>query len=245
VTLWLSRKTLPQILGLIVFSLTVTNIAIQFSIYFLDYGHPTGLARLFIFGTNSNVPKWVASSNLLLSALLLAIIAWLKIGDHDAYRRHWTVLALLFCALSLEESTSFHGLTTGPLRAALGLHATGFLHFPYVVLGVVIVPIIVLAFYRFFHHLPTEDRRLFLLAATLYVGAAVGMKILRGPYNTAYGVENMTGAMLKTVEEFGQMIGIVVLIYALLSYIAAHMKEVRLYVDDGTPKRRQPFSNTR
>jgi hypothetical protein len=242
-TLWISPKTLPKILSLIVLSLTTVNIAIQFSIYVLGNDHPAGLARLFILGSHATVPKWFASANLLLSALLLATIAWVKIVEGDAYRRHWSLLAFILCALSLEESAGLHQLTSGPLRSALGLDGTGFLHFTWVLIGLIIVPIVALAFCRFLYQLPTKTRSLFLLAAMLYVGGALGMKILRGPYNAAYGVEHMTAAMLKTVEEFSQMTGVVVFIYALLSYIAAHLKEVHVYFDDRAPKSSQPFSN--
>jgi hypothetical protein len=234
-TLWISPKTLPKFLGLTVVSLTVVNITIQYSIYGLGYDYPTGLARLFVFGIHGTIPKWFASANLLLSALLLATIAWAKNSEGDAYRHHWSCLALIFCALSLEESAGFHHLASAPLRSALRLDGTGVLHFPWVLLGMILVPIIALAFCRFFYYLPAKDRSLFLLAAILYVGGALGMKILRGPYNSAYGVDNMTGAMLKTVEESCQMIGIVVFIYALLSYIAAHLKEVHVYIEDRQP----------
>jgi hypothetical protein len=242
-TIWISPKTLPKILSLIVLSLTIINIAIQFSIYLLDYGHPVGLGRLFMFGRHSNIPKWFASSSLLLSALLLVAIAWSKISQIDAYRRHWSALALIFFAISLEESIGYHEVITEPLRSALNLQGKGFLIFPWVLLGMIVVPIVGLIFFRFLCYLPTNTRKHFLLAATLYVGGALGMKILRGPHITAYGIENMTAAMLKTVEESSQMMGVVVFIYALLSYLAAHVKEVHMYLNDRTLQSSRPFSN--
>ena len=42
----------------------------------------------------------------------------------------------------------------------------------------------------------------------------------------------MTYAMIATVEEFFEMQGIVVFIYALMSYMSSDLKEVRVRIDD-------------
>jgi hypothetical protein len=77
-----------------------------------------------------------------------------------------------------------------------------------------------------------KTRQLFLIAATLYVGGALGMEIVRGPYNAVYGAHNMTAAMLKTLEEVCQMFGIVVFIQGLLSYMSAYVKVVNVHLDE-------------
>jgi hypothetical protein len=233
-TLRISPKRLAQFLSLIVSSLAFVNIAIQFSIYILGYDYLAGFARPFTLSGSSTVAKWFASSNLLLCALLLAIIAWGKIREIDSYRYHWSALALIFCAISLEEAIGLHELTSKPLNSIFA--ATGLLFHPWVVLGVFFTSIIALMYVRFLLHLPSKTRRLFLLAAILYVGGALGMEIIRGPFNEAYGSNNMIAQLMKTLEEFCQMLGIVAFIYALLFYISTYIKEVNLYIDDKVPK---------
>jgi hypothetical protein len=230
VALRISPKSLARVLTVTVLSLTFVNIAIELLIYIQGYDRHLAFARLFTFKGNASVPKWFASSELLLSALLLATIAWVKIGEGDRYGRHWSALALIFCAISLEEAVGFHELA-GEL-VGLVIHTSGLLYNTWTLLGIIFTPIVALIYSRFLFHLHPKTRGLFLLAAIFYVGGALGLEIIRGPYIEAYGVENMTYAMLKTFEEFCQMIGIVVFIDALLSYIGAHVKEIRVSIDN-------------
>lgn len=227
-TLWISPKRLLLALSLLVFSLALVNIAIQFSNYILGYDHLLRYARLLTFEGSAKIPKWLASSNLLICALLLATIACAKTRQGDCFSRHWIALGFIFCAISLEDAVGFHELATEPLRSAL--HATGFLYHSWTILGLIFTPIGALIYCKFFFHLPLKIRQLFLLAAMLYVGGALGMEILRGPYNAVYGDENMIAAILRTLEEFCQMFGIVIFIYALLLYISIYLKEVHIYI---------------
>jgi hypothetical protein len=236
VAIRISPRSLLQILTLVILSLTVINIAVQFWRYFLadNPNSDLGFAQSFIFEGNATVPKWVASSNLLLCALLLGTIARAKLREHSRYGPHWMGLAFIFCAISLEEAVGFHELVGELVKIVV--HASGFLYHAWTILGVIFTLIIALAYCKFVFHLPIRTMRLFFLAATLYIGGAVVMEIIRGPYNEAYGIRNMTAAMLKTIEEFSQMIGIVVFIYALLAYTAAQMKELHIYIDDEASK---------
>ena len=54
------------------------------------------------------------------------------------------------------------------------------------------------------------------------------MEMVGGYYLTFYGKHNITYAILMTIEEFLEMLGIVVFIYALLSYMSSYMKGVSL-----------------
>jgi predicted permease len=134
----------------------------------------------------------------------------------------------MFCAISLEETIGLHELTSRPLSAILP--ATGILFHTWIVLGILFASIVALFYVRFLLHLPRTTRKLFVLAAALYVGGVLGMETIRGVYNELYGVRNMTAQMMKTFEEFCQMLGITVFIYSLLDYIGEHIKAIRVYV---------------
>ncbi|HXH09749.1 MAG TPA: hypothetical protein VNP04_08325 [Alphaproteobacteria bacterium] len=229
-TLQISPKRLAYVLAFVASWLGFVNIAIHFAVYILGYDHLLRFAGPFTFRGNTTLAKWFASSNLLFCAALLAVIAWGKIRERDAYRSHWAALALIFCAVSVVETTGLHEMTTAPLKAVVP--ATGFLFHTWVVLGMLFTLVVALFYVRFLLHLPPETRRLFTLAATLYVGGALGIEILRGPYNEIYGAKHMTAEFMKTFEEFCQMSGIVVLIYALLLYIRMYIKELNLTFDD-------------
>jgi RsiW-degrading membrane proteinase PrsW (M82 family) len=115
-----------------------------------------------------------------------------------------------------------------PLRSIL--KASGFLYYTWVIPGAIFVIICLLSFLPFIRHLPAKTRRLFLICGTLFVGGALDLEIVTGYHDYLYGKENLVDVVMTTVEEFLEMLGIVVFIYALLSYISSYMKDMDLRV---------------
>ncbi len=226
----ISPRRFTRVLTLVVLCLTFASIAAQFSVYRLGYEDPFGFASLFDVDSESNIPTWYASSTLLLCSILLASIAYAKKIDSDRYFLHWGVLSIIFLYLSMDEAASIHEIADDPLRSAL--NASGFLYFTWVVLGAAFVLIFVLVYLRFLADLPVRTRHLFLVAGMLYVGGAIGMELVGGRYADLYGMQNFVYALIATVEEFLEMAGVVVFIFALLSYISAHLKDVQVHVGD-------------
>jgi hypothetical protein len=60
---------------------------------------------------------------------------------------------------------------------------------------------------------------------------ALGMEMVDGYYASLYGDNNFVYVVLTTIEEFFEMVGIAVFIYALLSYISTHMKGFALSIN--------------
>jgi hypothetical protein len=229
-TLVISPKKLSQILTLVVLCLTLASIAGQYSTYFLGHARLKGLVRLFDLDDENNIPTWYSSSALLLCSILLATIAFAKKRDGARYVFHWTVLSIIFLFLSLDEAASVHESINKPLRVAL--NAGPVLYHTWVILGAAVVLAIVVVYWRFLSDLPSPTRRLFLTAGIMYVGGALGVELLGGWYGALYGKKNITYVMIATVEEFFEMQGIVVFIYALMSYMSLNIKEVRVRIGD-------------
>ena len=227
VKLTISPTRTTQVLTLAVLCLTLASVAGQFSKYYLDdfLGRGTFIA-LFSIDREHNIPSWYASSTLLLCAVLLATIGLAKKQDGARYVLHWIALSIIFLYVSVDEGAEIHELLTSPLRSALNV--SGFLHSAWVIPGAAFVLILALAYLRFLRDLPANTWRLFLLAGCLFVGGALGMELISGRYADSYGLENMTYAMLATVEEFFEMLGVVVFLYALMSYVSSQVGEVRV-----------------
>ena len=189
--------------------------------------------KLFGLNREANVPTFYSTFALLLSSAFLAIIAFAKKKENAPYRLHWKVLSVIFLFLSLDEAAHLHEMTIKPLRSAL--NASGFLLYTWVILGIVFSLIVLLAYLRFLADLPRKSRNLFLVAGALFVGGALGMEMISGYYDSSYVTQPWTHsrfcdfhlnlASLRTVEELLEMLGIVVFIYALMSYISLHVKD--------------------
>jgi len=85
-----------------------------------------------------------------------------------------------------------------------------------------------LAYLKFLLHLPRKTRDLFLLAGSIYVGGALGMEMVCGYYADAVGQRNLIYGLMASVEEILEMVGVIVFIYALLSYIGSYLENIDL-----------------
>lgn len=163
----------------------------------------------------NNVPTWYASITLFLCSSLLSIIAIEKRAESDSYWLHWVILSFIFICISIDEMASLHNL----FGKVLNLNTEGIFFFSWVVIGIPLVIILMLVYYRFLFHLPHNILRLFLLSGSLFVGGALGMELFDGWYASRHGTENITYWLLTSIEETLEMTGIAVFIYSLLAYI--------------------------
>ncbi len=217
-----AQKTLRLLLT-VVLGLLLVNLLTQACRQFLpDFPLRDGIAWLFYVDGEENIPALYSASTLLLCSILLAIISHGKKVVGNRYFRHWGALSIIFLLLFWDELLSFHERLIDPLRSTF--QASGILYFTWVIPGVIFVCLIGLSFWRFLSALPTKTRLLFSVAAIVYVGGTLGMELVGGYYANFYSQENMTYAVIATIEEGLEMLGIAVFIYALLSYMSLYFK---------------------
>jgi hypothetical protein len=184
--------------------------------------------RLTWVDEECNIPSWYSASLLLACALLLAIIAAAHRRQRDSNPGHWLILSLIFLLMSLDETAQFHELAIAPIRQ--GFHTTGFLYYPWIILGGLTVALFVVSYLSFLARLPRRTRRLFLLAGALFVGGALGVEAISGEQAFLHGEHTAAYHAITTVEESLEMTGVVVFIYALLDYIARQFTSLRVQV---------------
>ena len=223
-----SRVT--RFLSIVVAILIALSTAGQISKYFLGHPKLKGLVPAFYVDFESNVPTWYSSCALLLAAALLLLIAIAKLQQRDRYGAHWLALSALFLFLSIDEVAMIHEYPIDPLRETF--HAGGPLYYTWVVPGILFVMIVGFSFSRFLLHLPDRIRNLFLVAGAIFVGGAIGVEMLSGMQADRFGEENFTYAMIVTVEEFFEMLGVVLFIHALLEYMHRHVGLLRVQLGE-------------
>lgn len=223
------RRTI-QFLFFVVLGLVLLSLIGQFTVYFLpNYPLRNNFAQLFNVDLERNIPTMYSASALLFCSILLAIIANAKKIAGNTYLRHWTGLSIIFLYLSLDEALIIHDKLIKPLRSTF--NASGFLYFTWVIPGAIFVLVCLLAFLKFLTHLPAQTRRLFLIAGLIFVTGALGVEMVGGYYSNLYGERNIGYAIITTIEELLEMLGIVAFIYALLSYMSFHITSVGLQVN--------------
>lgn len=213
VTRWLLWIT-----GLLVAVHTLTQLA---TVAFSDFLGRGWLISMFDLGGEANLPATFSGALLLLSGLLLAATALHKRRAGAPFALLWSVLAAAFLYLSLDELASIHDNISSPMAQVY--KTSGALMYGWVIPYGLAVGALLLVSVRFLLHLPPRTRNLFVLSGILYVGAALGIELTQA-YTNSLALETGPFAFLSvTLEETLEMLGVVVFIHALLSYIGEHL----------------------
>ncbi len=221
----LHPKRITQFLIFVVLGLNLASLTGQFYKYSLDSDTSTALIQKLNVDGEYTIPSIFSSCALLSCSIILAKIAVNKNKNHDQYTRHWFGLSIIFLYLAIDETISLHEQLIPPLRKAL--NAGGLFHYTWVIPGIIFVLVILLLFWQFLRHLPTKIRNLFWISGGIFVGGAIGMEMISGYYTDLYNSDNITYAALTTLEELLEMLGIVIFIHALLSYLKLSSKIVK------------------
>ena len=186
-----------------------------------------GFLEEFHLSREGNLPTYYSAVALLFCSVLLAFIA--RSRKREPYSAHWAGLAAVFLFLSLDEMLQWHEILVNPVRATLD--TSGLLYFAWVIpYGLLLLTLLVLYTRFIFYHLPNRTRGLFVLAGLMFVSGAIGVEMLGGRHAELYGDQNLTMVLYQTVEESLEIMGILVFIYALTSYIATDLSGARLSI---------------
>jgi len=173
---------------------------------------------------------------MLLCSVLLATITLAKRQRRDPQTLRWGILSLIFLYLALDDLLTLHERISSTLLQpglrALGYEPGGFLSYAWVILYAPLLLVFVLAYFRFWLNLPARIRFLFLVAGALFVGGGILVEMFNAWYDSVYGRGTMLTATMTHFEEFFEMIGPSVFVYALLSYLGSTAGEVRLRIGE-------------
>jgi len=224
--------------------LAVLSLLGQYSALVLGHGRLLGFVPEFGLDYENNIPTYFAALLLLGAAFLAWVVNRVARTRRDQFARHWAVLAGILAYISVDEIASLHERLILPIRHALD--TDGIFYFAWVIPGIVLVILFVIAYARFFWALSARWKRLFAAAGAIYVAGGLGMEFVGGAYASQYGGETLVYAMISTVEEVLEMVGVAVLIYALLEYLRAHLSTIVVSLDaqpeDARPVVREPSS---
>lgn len=207
--------------------LIVFSLGGQYSRLVLGHGRLLGFVPEFHLDAENNIPTYFSTLLLLAVAIVAGLTARVVRERELPFYRHWVGLALIFAYISLDEFASLHERLIVPLREIFD--AGGIFYFAWVIPGLVLVGLFLIAYSRFFWHLPVRWKRLFAISGALYVGGALGAELIGGWYwERAPDSFGWVDVLLTTVEEGLEMTGMALFLYTLLEYLRANVAEVRI-----------------
>ena len=211
---------------LFVFSAGITVITFR---ELTNHDYVFGLIPMFDVDKESNIPTYLQGIFMLFCSLLLFTIAKYKSITEEVFIKHWYFLAAMFTYLSIDELVGIHELLILPLRTATD--AKGIFYFSWLIAFIPIVLMIGGSYIRFLLHLNSKTRNLFIIAASFFLGGAIGMEMIGGAYLSEFGEKNYVYSIITLIEESFETIGITIFIFTLLDYQSSLKLNIALYND--------------
>ncbi len=201
---------------LIAIALLIAHVTGAVASHVFHHQQVFGLVDSFDMNVENNVPTFFSAFILVTSAVLLTVIT--SQSTADRYAGHWKWLVIIFTFMAIDEDAALHELLIEPVRDLLPV--SGPLYFAWVIpYGLAVLAIGVL-YLRFVWSLTARTRGLFIAAGSLYLAGALGFESIGGWYFSRHGeTEDLRYSLLVATEEFLEMSGIILFIYALLDYL--------------------------
>ncbi len=169
-----------------------------------------GIPALFNVNAEASIPTWYSQLLLFTAAALLFLCA----KTSKSFRKHWYGLSGLFLFLSIDEGASIHELTTEPIRDFFSINS-GPLYYSWIILYGALVLFLLVVLWKFIMSLNIKTRGLFVLSGAIFIFGAVILESMGAQIAAQYGETVSSYSFVVMAEEFFEMIGVSVFIYAL------------------------------
>jgi len=223
-----SATKIVLILGFIAIFLVLASIGVEIITRFTWDSRVLGLGPRFNLNREYNIPSFFSAILLLISGVLFGIIAIVKSDRNDRFKVYWSLLSFIFLFLAVDESTSIHEMFSDPLRELLDMG--GIFYYAWILIAIPLIILFVVGYWRFFKHLPRETIINIGLAFLIFISGAIVLEMLGGWYENQFGDRDLMYDVIVTIEESLEMTGSILLIRALLTFIAFDISEIKFQI---------------
>ncbi len=185
------------------------------------------MVQLFNFNEEKSIPTFFSIINLTTTSILLFLIFNIKQRVNSKTSFYWLGLSAIFLFIAIDESLQIHE-KLGILLGANFKERSGYLFYVWVVPYAILVVTFLCFYLQFILNLPSRTRNLFIFAGAVFCAGALGCEILGGKIASEEGVENLAYAFFYTTEETLEILGIIIMNYAIMDYIATSTKEFKV-----------------
>ena len=137
---------------------------------------------------------------------------------------HWCLLAVAFLYISLDEAVTIHEDLSRLFDFG------GVFYFGWVLPAAVVVVLMGIFYVPFLLHLSERTRWQFVLSGAIYVGGALGVELLLGYWTDSHGTKNLGYGLIDLVEESMEILGLSLFFLALLEFLSAESRTIRIHV---------------
>ena len=158
---------------------------------------------IFDLDEEESFGTWFSTAILLSASVLSLLVAASLRSAADSMHRWWAMLGLGFGLLSIDEVVGLHELFN-----------TLYEDVPWTTAGISVFVLAGFCFLPFLWHYRWRTSGLFMVAGVIYASGAIGVERYSGTDINSLGYNMLTG-----LEEGLEMLGVIIVIYALLDVI--------------------------
>jgi hypothetical protein len=208
--------------------LTLTALSLFGQVLHFFFPHPSFIPfiRQVDLDGEANLPSWFQGMTLMVAAGLFALIAHVERRQGKRGVGCWCALALGFAYMSADEITIIHEHALVPIQMLRNIPA--FHSFSWIYPAFALIVALFLFFRRWLIDLSPASRTRFIVAGAVYVGGAVGFEGIGGIEAITVGLHNWVYVFTYTIEEFLEMVGMLLLIQAQLEHLHAFAPRLEL-----------------
>ncbi|MGK7909427.1 MAG: hypothetical protein AB4040_19640 [Synechococcus sp.] len=205
--------------------LSILNLIVQYA----KYGINDREDWMYMFNMDKeyNFPILYTVALIIICSVLIKQISILEKDRQSPFTEYWRILYFIFIFLAFDEAFQIHVIFM--LFPELAKKLPGIFHFPWV------IPLAAFGLYsvKFILNLPAKIKILFLLSAAFYIGGALGIEMLGGLWIRIAGNQrNLVYALIASVEEMMEIIGLIMFIYSLMIYIIKYRhQKINIAID--------------
>jgi hypothetical protein len=214
------------ILILVLLLLNAIGIVVEKS---MNVSPVTKFAQLFNSSYEASIPTYFSIVALVFASLLLYLIA-VNHKRQSKKSKYWLGLSILFLYLSIDEFLMIHERTSILIQEML--NTSGYLYYAWVIPYGLISVIITFSYKNFLKDLPRKIMILFVVSGLIFVVGSISFEMLAGKHVEVHGKNTITNYILSTSEEYFEMFGVVLFIYALLLYISDQIKVFNIKIKE-------------
>jgi len=185
-------------------------------------------ALVFFFDASAegNIPTLFTVLMLFLASMFLLLIYYLPgEGSFPSNKKYWLSLSFIFLFLTIDEAARVHE-QFNKIGDLLPTDESGYFAYPWILPYSIVVFSTGFFFLRFLFRLPSRTRKLFLVSGFIYVSSALGFELFEGRVSKIYEISHLYDKLLCAIEEFLEMMGVIIFIYALLDYFCSSQRTV-------------------
>lgn len=225
INIYISSLRISTFLAIVLICICLGGVICQLTPEKMGY-----LALLFDFDRQTNISTWYQSSLLLFSSVLLAMIAKIKHGTSSKYYIHWTILSVIPLFFSLDKMVGLHKIFQEISRNIA--ESRGVVHYIWIASILALIYSILTIYLALHDDIPKSSQILIIVTFIIYLEGVIGMDLIKNRFADIPNYSKIAYLCILSLREFLETISVIVLIYALISYVSNHIKDIQFLIED-------------